>query len=234
MRLTVHDVAKMFDASERTVQKWIREGMPAYRVHDQYRFNRAELLEWATSRGIRIAGNAPVSARTDPAMPHFAEALASGGIHHDVPGTDRDSVLRAVVERMPLTDEMDRDLIHDVLLARESLGSTGVGDGIAIPHVRSPVVIHAPKPSITLCLLAQPVEFGAIDGRPVHTIFSMVTPTVRSHLHLLARLSSALHDRAFRDALVKRMSKEEILAAARRAEVAEPPPPDAPIEEDEP
>ena len=50
-------------------------------------------------------------------------------------------MLRAVVARMPLADEGDRELLLDVLLAREAMGSTGVGDGIAIPHVRNPVVL---------------------------------------------------------------------------------------------
>jgi PTS system nitrogen regulatory IIA component len=225
MKLTIADVAKMFETSERTVLKWIRDGMPTYQVHDQYRFHRSELLEWATSKGIRIAGNAPISTRTDPAMPRFAEALEAGGVYHDVPGEDRASVLQAVVERMPVPEEMERDLLCEVLLAREAMGSTGVGDGIAIPHVRAPVVVQVPRPTITLCLLTTPVDFGAIDGKPVHTLFSMVTPTVRSHLYLLSRLASALHEESFRRAILDRAPAEKILAAARRAEAMTPAPP---------
>ena len=70
-------------------------------------------------------------------------------------------------------------------MARESLGSTGIGDGIAIPHVRNPIVMHIPRPTITLCFLEHPIDFGALDGQPVHTLFTIVSPTVRAHLHLL-------------------------------------------------
>jgi len=234
VKLTIADVARMFDTTEKTVHKWIREGMPSYEVHDQHRFNRSELIEWATSKGIRIPGNVPISMRTDAMMPHFADALTAGGVHRDVPGHDRASVLRAVVDRMPASEEMDKDFLYDVMLAREALGSTGVGDGIAIPHVRAPVVVAVPKPTITLCMLSTPVEFGALDSKPVHTIFSMVTPTVRAHLHLLSRLASALHDEAFRKAILDRETAEKILAAARRAEALTPEPPDITGNEDEP
>ena len=79
-----------------------------------------------------------------------------------------------------------------MILARESLGSTGFGGGIAIPHVRNPIVLHIPRPMITLCFLETPIEFGAIDGMPVHTLFTLVSPTVRAHLHLLSRLTYGL------------------------------------------
>src|SRR5438034_985186 len=62
---------------------------------------------------------------------------------------------------------------------REALQSTGVGDGIAIPHVRNPIVLHVSRPMITLCFLERPIDFGALDGKPVHVLFSLISPTVR-------------------------------------------------------
>ena len=89
---------------------------------------------------------------------------------------------------------MDQDFLLRVLLAREALESTGIGDGIAIPHVRNPVVLHVSRPMITLCFLEQAVDYGALDGKPVNTVFSLISPTVRAHLRLLSRLSFALQD----------------------------------------
>jgi PTS system nitrogen regulatory IIA component len=128
-------------------------------------------------------------------------------------------VLRAIVKRIPLADEADRELLLDVMLAREALGSTGVGDGIAIPHVRSPIVLHTTEPSITLCFLEQPIDFQAIDGQPVHTFFSFVTLTIRSHLYLLSRLSAALQNPGFRRVVVDRAPAAEILAEATRVDL---------------
>src|SRR6266404_1536990 len=93
-----------------------------------------------------------------------------------------------------------------------------VGHGIAIPHVRNPIVLHVARPMITLCFLERPIDFGALDGKPVHVLFSLISPTVRAHLRLLSRLSFALHDPAFKDAVTRQASREEILREARRVE----------------
>jgi nitrogen PTS system EIIA component len=223
MKLCLNDAAKLLNTSERTIYRWIREGtIPCRRVNDHYRFNRAELLEWATARGMAIAVDAlsPSRPMTETPLPSFAAALQAGGVHHHVEGSDRASALRAIVTRMPLTDEADRELLLDVMLAREALGSTGVGDGIAIPHVRSPIVLHTKEPSITLCFLEHPIDFGAIDGRPVHTFFSLVTLSIRSHLYLLSRLSAALADPGFRKAITSRATRAEILAEATRVDLS--------------
>jgi PTS system nitrogen regulatory IIA component len=228
MKLTVRDAARMLHVSEDVVYRWIREeGIPVHRVNDHFRFHRAEVLEWATSRGIRVSSDefrGPVANGTE--QPRLSKALEAGGIHYGVGGSTRESVLRAVVKLMPIEDD-DRDLVFDFLVAREALGSTGVGDGIAIPHVRNPVVLHVSQPAITLCFLQNPVDFAAIDGRPVDTIFSLVSRTIRSHLYLLSRLSAALLDKGFKDAVVRRAPREQILAEARRLESApsqHPPP----------
>jgi PTS system nitrogen regulatory IIA component len=229
MKLTVHEAAKLLNTSERTVYRWIREGaIPCHRVNDHYRFHRAELLEWATARGMLTAVDAfpPSRPMTEVPMPRFAAALQTGGVHYHVEGADRDSALRAIVKRMPLEDDADRDLLLDVILAREALGSTGVGDGIAIPHVRSPIVLHTMAPSITLCFLDHPIDFGAIDGRPVHTSFSLVTVTIRSHLYLLSRLSAALYEPRFRKLVMDRAPAAEILAEATHVDLALRSPPE--------
>lgn len=222
MQLTVRDVAKYFQVSEKTVYRWINQGvLPAYRMNDQYRFNRAELLEWATSRRMNVSSDIfaePETAATP--LPTFAEALQAGGVFYRVGGTDKETVLRAVVETLRLPEEVDRDFLLRVLLAREALESTGIGDGIAIPHVRNPIVLHVSRPLITLCFLERAVEFGAIDGKPVSIVFSLISPTVRAHLRLLSRLSFALQDPGFKAVLHREGSRDEIYAEARRVEAS--------------
>ena len=75
-----------------------------------------------------------------------------------------------------------------------------------------------PKALVTLCFLEKPIDFGALDGKPVHALFSMISPTARTHLHLLSLLAFALRDPAFRDCIARRASADEILAAVRRLE----------------
>lgn len=220
MQLTVKDVSRLLHVSEKSVYRWIDQGtLPAYRINDQYRFNRAELLEWATSRRINVApeifhesegGGIP--------LPKLVEGIQAGGIFYRVEGSDKAAVLRAVVEHLRLPEEVDREFLLRVLLAREQLGSTGIGDGIAIPHVRNPVVLHLPRPSITLCFLEKRIDYDALDGKPVCALFTLVSPTVRAHLHMFSRLTFALRDEGFKKAIRDTGSREEILGEARRVE----------------
>ncbi len=220
MQLGVRDVSKLLNVSEKTIYRWVNQGiLPAYRVNEQYRFNRAELLEWATSRRMSVSAalfDEPESNATP--IPGVAEALQGGGIFYRVSGHDKESALRALVEHLRLPEEVDRDFLLRVLLAREALQSTGIGDGIAIPHVRNPIVLHVPRPMITLCFLETPVDFGSLDARPVHVLFSLVSPTVRAHLRLLSRLAFALHDPEFKKAVIHQAGREEILREVHRVE----------------
>ncbi len=220
MQLGVKEAASLLNISEKSVYRWIGQGfLPAYRVNDQYRFNRAELLEWATSRKINMSSDffhEPTSSGLP--IPSLTECLQSGGVFYRIEGDTKSSVLHSVVEHMRLPDGVDRDFLRRVLLAREELASTGIGDGIAIPHVRNPVVLHVTQPIITLCFLEKPVEYAALDGKPVHALFGIISPTLRAHLHLLSRLSFALRDEGFKSAITRQARREEILGEADRIE----------------
>jgi PTS system nitrogen regulatory IIA component len=151
-------------------------------------------------------------------QPRLHEALEAGGVHYRVCGTDKASVLRDIVHIMRLPEEVDRSYLYEVLLAREALGSTGIGDGIAIPHVRNPIVLHISRPMIALCFLEQKVDFGALDGQPVGILFTLISPTVRAHLHLLSKLAFALRDPRFKDVVTHHGSRQEIYTEACRIE----------------
>lgn len=220
MKLLVKDAARLLGVSEKTIYRWIKQGsIPAYRLAEQYRFNRAELLEWATSRRISVSPEIFKEEDSEAAsLPDFTEALRAGGIHYRIGGDDKAAALSQVVDMMRLPPEVDRRFLYEVLVAREALGSTAIGDGIAIPHVRNPVILHLERPLVTLCFLERPVEFGSLDGAPVGILFTLTSPTVRAHLHLLSRLGFVLRDPGFKDVVLRQAAREEILAAAEQAE----------------
>jgi len=220
MKLLVKDAARLLDVSEKTIYRWIKQGsIPAYRLNEQYRFNRAELLEWATSRRIPLSPQIFHEEESESAsLPRLVEAVQAGGIYYRIGGTDKRSVLHQVVETMRLPEEVDREFLFQILMAREALGSTGVGDGIAIPHVRNPVILHLQRPMVTVCFLEQPVDFDALDGAPVNVLFTLISPTVRAHLHLLSRLAFALREPLFKEAILRQASRDELLAALESCE----------------
>ncbi len=222
MQLGLRDAARFLGVDENTVSRWVRKGeLRARHVHDQYRFDRIDLLEFASTRGIPIAPEV-LAAQADEAeaLPSLADAIRAGGVHVDVPGGDKAEVLRAVVERLTLPPDLDRAFLHQMLVAREQLGSTALGRGIAIPHPRNPIVLRVPAPSVAVCYLAAPVDFEALDGKPVHTLFAVVSPSVRVHLHLLAVLGAALQDAEVLGLIGARAGEAALTEALDRIEAA--------------
>lgn len=220
MQLSVRDVAGILNVAEKTIYRWLKRGeIPAYRVGEQYRFSRLEILEWATSRKMDVAQDIVLAGEAQEGTPpSLVEALENGGIFYRVGGEDRQAALKSVVACLRLPPGTDRDYCFRILLAREELASTGIGDGIAIPHMRSPVILPIEAPQVTLCFLGQPVAFGALDGKPVFALFTLICPTIKSHLHLLSRLAFALRDPGFRTAIADGASRQDIMNEAARAE----------------
>jgi PTS system nitrogen regulatory IIA component len=223
VQLTVREASQFLNVSEATVVRWIKQrGLPAQQVGGRYRFHRAELLEWATANRVKVSLEMFDRFETnEETAPSLAEALEAGGIHYQLEDTSKDRALRALVEVLPLPDGIDRELLLRLFLARESFASTAIGDGIALPHVRNPIVLHVARPMLTLCFLKRPVDFGAADGKPVHVLFSSICPTMRSHLQMLSRLSYALHDARFKEVVTRQGKPEEILQEVRRIESQE-------------
>jgi PTS system nitrogen regulatory IIA component len=222
MQLNVRQASKLLKVSEKKVYDWIRRGiLRADRVNDQYRLHRSDLLERTSSREIDIPAQifeAPSSAGVS--IPRLADALHTGGIFYGLQGDDKAAVLSAIVNSLALPSNTDRESLAQLLLSREALGSTAIGEGIAIPHVRRPMLLNTSSPAISLCFLERPVDFGAFDGQPVFAIFLLISPTARIHLHLLSRLSFALHDSQLKAAVVHRATRDELLAEFQRVERA--------------
>ena len=220
MQLTVKDVAILLKVNEKTIYRWLKKGeLPAYRVGDHYRFNRAELLEWVTSRQIGVSADLfqePENSQIP--MSRLSEALTLGGIYYRIGGQNKETAIKTVVELMKLPPEVDREFLLQVLLAREAMASTAVGDGIAVPHVRNPIVLHITDPVVSLCFLENPVDFNSLDGKPVTCLFTLVSPTVKTHLYLLSRLAYSLRDIRFRNIIEKQGSREEIFSELGRIE----------------
>ena len=104
-----------------------------------------------------------------------------------------------------------RSVIFDSLFARERLGSTGLGQGVAIPHGRIKGLKHAAGAFLRL---AQPVPFDSPDGRPVDLLFVLLIPeqTTEQHLQILSELAQRFSDRTFREKLVNAGEAADILA----------------------
>lgn len=218
--MTVGEVAKLLRIAETTVRRLARRGiLPAYRVHDAYRFNPVEIQEWALEHEVKIDPNALLARdQNGNTPPHFSEALVRGGIYHSVQGDTPSEVFRNVVQLPGIPNGTDRGLLHDLLVTREALGSTGIGKGIAIPHPRSPLVLRVPAPIALLCFLEHPIDFHAVDGESVRALVVLLSPTIQTHLRMLASVAYALHDEALQGLLRSYAPRNTILDCVRLLE----------------
>lgn len=203
MQLTIRQAASYLNVNEGLVRRWIADrGLPVHRANERMHLNAIELWEWAVARGVPVSRRLLDEARRAPEdIPPLAQLLAVGGIHRDIAGHDKASVLAAIVAGLPLPGDVDREHLLAVLEAREAMGSTGIGGGIAIPHVRNPILLHVNQPLVALFLLRHPVDFDSIDNQPVHAVFLVVSSSIPMHLRILAELGFALRDPALRELL---------------------------------
>ncbi|MGE4535104.1 MULTISPECIES: PTS IIA-like nitrogen regulatory protein PtsN [Halomonas] len=138
----------------------------------------------------------------------------------DVPGGSKKRVLEFfstfIAQNTPSLDSQE---VFARLIARERLGSTGIGNGVAIPHARSP---HCKEPVAAFLRLAEPVDFDAIDGEPVDLVFVLLVPEEAdaAHLALLAEVAGIMNDAETRSRLrgshSQRDLHERLIEAIRR------------------
>ena len=213
MYVNVKETAKLLSVSEKTVYRWIKRNLvPTYKVHGTYRFKRAELLDWATAKRRNVIEEPfeMTQGEKEP-LPTLSEALVAGGIIYRVSGSNRYEALADAVSHLRLPDEVDLEALKKMLIIREELASTGIGDGIALPHPRNAVLEHLSRAKVNICFLEHPVNFDALDGKPVHTLIIVVSPSLRIQLHLLSILHFLLRDENLRELLARQPGRDEII-----------------------
>lgn len=150
----------------------------------------------------------------------LSDLLSSAGIKLDLSGAERDTVLAqlvALIPEMAGQPEAQRTLLR-ALQEREQLHSTGIGDGIALPHARNAIVGLVDRPIIVFGRHPTGVAYGAIDGRPARLFFLLIAPTVTEHLAMLARISRLLRDPKLRQDLLAVGTPDQARAVIREAE----------------
>ena len=124
----------------------------------------------------------------------------------------RDGILEELVDALPeiaAQPEAQKKLLR-ALHEREQLHSTGIGDGVALPHARNGLVGLVDEPLVLFGRHDQGVPFGAIDGQPSKLFFLLVAPTVAEHLAILARLSRMLREVKLRESLLTAERPEQV------------------------
>lgn len=209
MELNASQVSDLLSLPESDVRDWAHAGkLPHLDAQGQLRFNRQAILEWALTCGHPL-NLGPVEEDTS-GLPPIASLFTPARFHYGVPGRTFAEVFRAALEVFALPPEADKELIYDLLVSREKLMTTAIGDGLAIPHLRVPLVANVARPTLGIFFTADPLDMGALDGKPVHTLFVLLSLTPRQHLELVARLAFIFRQPDFVKLLRERATAETI------------------------
>ena len=220
MKRHIETIAQGLEIPLSTLERWIRQGrIPLQKVGRECRFEMASLTRWARHHHLTFSlPDAEGESAPVPARETLQESIVRGGVHHHVEGNDIETSLRAAVSRMDALPEADGDQLFHRLHEREQLTSTGVGKGVAIPHPRTHKPDLFPESVIAPCFLDSPVDFRAVDDRPVFILFILISPSVKQHLHLLSRLSYCVRDDDFVRFLRTAPAAETLLTEITRIE----------------
>ncbi|HTZ11175.1 MAG TPA: PTS sugar transporter subunit IIA [Candidatus Margulisiibacteriota bacterium] len=141
--------------------------------------------------------------------------LSKKAITTDIKSTKKEDVIKELVDVLMNTGDIEkrhRNKLIEALMAREALGSTAIGQGIAIPHAKSDCV---DKLIAAFGLSKKGVDFDSLDGEPAYIFFLLVAPqdSAGPHLKALARISRLLKDKYFRDTLRNSSDDKSVVKA---------------------
>jgi PTS system nitrogen regulatory IIA component len=154
-------------------------------------------------------GNGDSSVRT-VGTTNILDALDKRMILPGITSRTKEGVLRGMVRALTqMENQISEDRLMDILPERERLGSTGMGEGVAIPHGK---IKEVDKLLVCFGRSRSGVDFESLDGKPTHLFCLLVAPEDSSgmHLKMLARISRLRKDAAFRQRLMEALSAEEI------------------------
>lgn len=148
----------------------------------------------------------------------LASLVKPGLIFSEISASDGATVLAALASKVaPLVPKLTHQDLYAKLVEREELASTGIGAGVAIPHCK---VAGLDEVLLAVGLTAEPVPFGAVDGKPVQVFFLLVSPESQPAVHLqtLAAISKWVNKNRHVEKILTRPDREAILALFRQGE----------------
>ncbi|MEC7838910.1 MAG: PTS sugar transporter subunit IIA [Chlamydiota bacterium] len=216
MDLTTKDVANLLNVSKATIEQWIIDGaIPCYRIDDQYRFSRIEIEDWvlkkqAQDSPFNDAGGQDVKSGGNQQFSLY-RAIHKGDVLHQVPGKDKNEVIRNTMISVAKDLNLDADVLAEMLIDRENLQPTALGHGIGIPHTRDSF-LNSLHDRVIIAFPEKPLEdYGALDGEPVHTLFFLFACNDKRHLHLLAKIAHLSNRESTREILKSKPNKVKLL-----------------------
>lgn len=212
MDLKIKEVAELLQLTEATIRRLVNEGkIPAYRLNREYRFNRAEIEDWLMRTKLAAKEEKVIASESHSGTRQFSlfRALHRGGVLL-VGGESKEEIVKVAMENMGQRFDLDSEVLIELFMEREKMMPTSLGHGIAVPHTRD-FLLSTHYDVVLLAFPDKPIEWGALDGIPIHTLFFLFASDDKNHLHLLAKLAYFSSNEERRAFLASRPKKEELL-----------------------
>lgn len=199
MKLTIYEVAKSLNLPMNTIERWIRQGkIPIQKSGSIYIISEAVIKKWADSHNLSFFLSKKEDNQDKNLVPeNLLPAMQRGSILYGIKGQTVEEVLKDATDNIHDSLIKNKEELFVTLIERESLASTAIGNGVAIPHPRTPLSELRKNSAIITCFLEKPVDFEAIDNKPVFIMFMLLSISVKTHLHLLSRLSFCVRNKLF-------------------------------------
>jgi PTS system nitrogen regulatory IIA component len=215
MDLKIKDVAELINVSETTIRRWLASGkIPAYRLNGQYRFSRSEIEDWVMRQklgsGTQLEDSFQEEKKEGNMQFSLYRALYRGGTLSLNSRLSKEEIIRAGMQYMHERFDLDADVLTELFMDREKLMSTALNHGIAVPHTRD-FLLNTHFDVILTVFPEQPVEWDALDGDPVHTLFFLFASEDKNHLHLLSKVAHLSSNEKTRAFFRTKPSKERLL-----------------------
>lgn len=214
--LSVRQVAAYLQVSDKTVHRMVKAGrLPAGRVGGQWRFRRDEIDRWFQSEVPRLSDVDLEAVRRTVSRDEVRlwEYIRETSVRVGLGAGTREEGLHEMVALLGLPPA-DAARVLSLVREREATCSTGIGEGIAIPHPRVPA-LPARGLMMAVGTSRRGIPWDAIDGKPVHLVFLFVAPSEAIHLLALARLNRLLRRDKFLADLRRARSPRQVIAAFR-------------------
>ncbi len=216
--LTIAEVAKVLKVSEKTIIRMLQEGsIPGFKVANQWRFHPEDFNRWLNSKrregdSAARSGIATMMSQEIESIP-LSRLTSEDLVVMDVPAGSKEEILKALthplVKKGIVTDEAT---FINSLLVREGMMSTGVGGGVALPHIRYPQDVPLDRPSIVIGICKTGAEWKALDGEPVRLFLLPVTGNEVIHVRVLSTIRQALIIDGMIDLLVEAEAPKDVMS----------------------
>lgn len=211
--MTLSEIAQYLKVSDKTILRMVGKGeIPGHKISSQWRFQRTSIDQWLTAKMQSRPDDDLVSViQTAPKIIPIVKLIPPERIIMKLSPGDKPEILKQLVQ--PL---IDGDLLEDpdkflqLLINREEMGSTGIGDGVAVPHVREQEGCGIRETCMVLGLNRDGIEFDSLDSEPAYMFMLLCAGSAVVHLRLLAKSMLMLRTPGMVNAFRRCLDKSEV------------------------